>query len=287
MSGTDGQGAGKNGVSAPSRRGGSYSARPIGPLSGTIEMVLAVIVLVGVFSVAFLVFRIPGPLVVQVRDDLGAPIRDVRVTCTALEGGRSFRGETDVFGEAKWPGLQKGAWRCEALAPDRFHAEKLEGNTVVGSRTPSVVRMSVERPVRLAVEVTRPKGAPRAAMAVRVVCPATAGGALAAWEARSSPLGAAAVLWMPHGRECRAGLVHPELDARAPGLVARAELECTALPCSGPLEAGVGGSLELKLDPTLEQWTAARPAPVPEPEQAQPVAAPAQSTAPAVQPAPK
>jgi hypothetical protein len=253
------------GGQAPPRRG-SFAARMSNPLPGTIEAVLAVTIIVGIFVVALLVFRVPGPLVVQVEDDLRHPVMGARVKCTGPERTGLFTGITDVFGEAKWPGLQKGPWQCEAVPPDLFHGETLFGATVVGDRAPAIVRLRVERSVHLTVEVLRPKGAVRAAMAVRAVCEATAGGAQAvAWEARTAVLGGAAVLWIPHGRKCRAGLVHPELGARKAGLSPRVTLECEKLPCSGDLEAGVGGHVEAQLKPDERQWTDARPAFEPDP----------------------
>lgn len=259
-------GAGQDGAGRPAKRRGVYAARLTGPLTGTIEAALVVLVLVGIFAVAWLVFRIPGPLVVQARDDRGEPVMGVRIKCTGPEDGRVFSGITDVFGEVKWPGLIKGPWRCSGLPPDLFHGDVLEGAAVVGDRAPAVVKLRFERPVHASVEVLRPKGAPRAAMAVRAVCPASESGPAVGWEARTGVLGGPAVLWLPHGRACRAGLVHAELGARGAGLSPHPVLECEELPCTGPLEAGVGGHVEAVLEPTAGQWTLARPAIEPDPE---------------------
>ena len=76
-------------------------------------------VLAAVFGVAWLIFNLPGPLVVQCRDDTGAAIMGARVSCTDGAGKRVFNGITDVFGEAKWPGLSKEMWFCSAIPPDR------------------------------------------------------------------------------------------------------------------------------------------------------------------------
>jgi hypothetical protein len=202
---------------------------------------------------------------VQVEDDLRRPVMGARVKCTGPERMGLFTGITDVFGEAKWPGLQKGPWRCEAIPPDLYFGETQFGATVVGDRAPAVVRLRIERSVHLQVEVLRPKGAVRSAMAVRAVCEATPGAPAVAWESRTAVLGGPAVLWMPHGRKCRVGLVHPEMGARWAGLSPRVSLECENLPCSGELEAGVGGHVDAQLAPTVEQWVDARPAAEPDP----------------------
>jgi hypothetical protein len=249
------------------RRRGSFAARMSNPLPGTIEGVLAVAIILGIFVVALLVFRVPGPLVVQVQDDVGHPVMGARVKCTGPEKGRLglFTGITDSFGEAKWPGLQKGPWQCEAIPPDLFYGETQFGATVVGSRAPAIVKLRIERSVHLQVEVLRPKSAVRSTMAVRAVCEATAGAPAVAWEARTAVLGGLAVLWIPPGRKCRTGLVHAELGARKAGLSPRVTLECDKLPCSGDLEAGVGGHAEAQLAPTEAQWLEARPAVEPDP----------------------
>ena len=249
----------------PPRRG-SFAMRMSNPLPGTIEGVLAVTIILGIFAVALLVLRVPGPLVVQVEDDLRHPVMGARVKCTGPERMGLFTGITDSFGEAKWPGLQKGPWKCEAIPPDLFYGETQFGATVVGARAPAIVKLRIERSVHLQVEVLRPKGAIRSAVAVRAVCEATASSPAVAWEARTAVLGGPAVLWIPPGRKCRAGLVHPELGARKAGLSPRVTLECDLLPCSGDLEAGVGGHLEAQLAPTDAQWLEARPALEPDPQ---------------------
>src|SRR5579872_859646 len=95
---------------------------------GRLELLVAVAVVTSVFSVAWLIFTFPGPLVVQAQDDKGEPVMGARISCTnapdgspAPEGGaKRFSGITDVFGEAKWPGLSKGMWFCAGIPPDRF-----------------------------------------------------------------------------------------------------------------------------------------------------------------------
>jgi hypothetical protein len=221
-----------------------------------IEAAIVACVFAGVFAIMIFLFLMPGPLVVHVQDDVKEPIKGALVRCTSPDGQTSYAGLTDVFGEAKWPGLAKGAWKCEVTPPDRYHAGVQTGFASVVSRHPAMWTTTVERPARLVVQVVRPQGSPRAAIAVRAVC----GGET--WEARAGLLVGRAVLWIPHGKSCRAGLVRPELPGDGP--VTQTALDCAAEPCTGEQSGGVGQTLEATLKPTGEQWAAVRPPPEPD-----------------------
>src|SRR5207249_3857029 len=91
-------------------------------LAAKIEAVVVVCVIAGVVAILALLFRMPGPLVVHLQDEKKDPIMGARVRCTSPDGQTSHAGSTDVFGEAKWPGLAHGPWTCEVTPPDRFHA---------------------------------------------------------------------------------------------------------------------------------------------------------------------
>jgi hypothetical protein len=246
----------ENGVSAGAPR--SFEPRFVSRVPGWLEgtVVAAVFVLIAV--ILWLVLQNPGPLVVQVIDDARRPVIDARVKCTG-PGGKEFTGLTDVFGEAKWPGLAKGAWRCEAQPPSRFFGGPKEGYATVIARKPATWVAMFERPGRAAVEVVRPRGAVRAAPAVRAVCE---GGDT--WEARAGVLDGRATLWLPHGSRCRVGLVRPELPRATPGPVTDSRLSCGTLPCSAEVSASVGEQIEVTLRPTPEQWAQARPPPEPD-----------------------
>jgi hypothetical protein len=247
-------------ASSPPRRG--FALRLMaGRAPGKVEAVVAAAVIASVFCVAFLILQMPGPLVVQVRDDANNPVMGAQVGCSSPSGDRRFTALTDVFGEAKWPGLVKGFWRCDLAPPSRFHAPPQEGGAVVEARRPALWRARVERPARMVVRVQRPQGAPRAAVAVRAVC---SGGDGASWEARAGVLDGSAILWLPHGRRCRVGLVRPELPARQPGPVARPALECESAPCAEARIASVGEELSAELAPSRDQWEAVRPLPEPD-----------------------
>ena len=247
---------------AARRRGRAFSLRLIADRApGKIEAAVAAAVIGAVFGVAWLVVEMPGPLVVQVRDDAGGAVVSALVACESPSGEQSFHGVTDVFGEAKWPGLTKGAWRCEVTPPPRYHAQPQRGGAVVEARRPATWRAQFERPARLIVRVKRPSGAPRAAIAVRAVC---AGDPVESWETRAGVLDENAIVWLPHGRSCRIGLVRPELPAREPGPVTQPVLDCEREPCTGPLLGGVGAELAAELDPSAAQWQALRPEPEPE-----------------------
>ena len=225
-----------------------------GWLEGTV--VAAVFVLIAV--ILWLVVQNPGPLVVQVIDDAKHAVIDARVKCTGPDG-KEFTGLTDVFGEAKWPGLAKGAWKCEAQPPRRFFVGPQQGYASVIARKPATWVAMFERPGRAAVEVIRPKGAVRAALAVRAVCEAGD-----TWEARVGVLDGRATLWIPHGSRCRVGLVRPELARANPGPVTDSKLACGTLPCSPEISALVGEQIDVTLRPTPEQWEQARPPPEPD-----------------------
>jgi hypothetical protein len=231
-----------------------------------IEAAVVVCVFAGVIAIMVFLLEMPGALVVQVQDDQRQPIKGARVRCTSPDGATSYAGLTDVFGEAKWPGLTKGAWRCEVTPPDRFHAGVTAGFASVVARHPAIWSTSIERPGRIRVQLVRPQGAPRAAVAVRAVCPGTPP---ETWEARAGLLDARALLFVPHGKPCRIGVVRAELPREGP--VTQAELSCADQPCSGELTAGVGQELEITLSPTAEQWEAVRPPP--EPDKPEPPAA--------------
>ena len=150
--------------------------------------------------------KLPGPLVVHVEDDTHQGIMNAKVVCDGPDGKR-FSALTDVFGEAKWPGLALGGWRCEALPPPKFHTGTLIGYATVVPRRPAMWMARVERPATAVVQVVRPRGEPRAAPAVRAVCQAAPEDeAPPTWEARAGLLDGRATLYLPHGRACRIGL---------------------------------------------------------------------------------
>ena len=227
-----------------------------------IEAAIVACVFAGVVFIMGFLFQMPGPLVVHVQDDRRQGIKGARVRCTSPDGNTSYAGETDVFGEAKWPGLAKGPWKCEVTPPPRYHAGVQAGVATVVSRHPAMWTTTIERPGRSAVEVTRPDGQPRATVAVRAVCAAPGTEHPEAWEARAGLLDGRAILFVPHGARCRVGLVRPELPADGPPT--QASLECATEPCSGELTAGVGEEVTASLKPTPQQGAAVRPPPEPE-----------------------
>ncbi len=252
---------------APRSKGGAFSPRLTADLlPGRFEFLIALIVVGSVFGVAWLIFEMPGPLDVQVVDDLGAPVMGARVSCSDARGERKFSGISDVFGETKWPGLTKEMWFCEARPPDRFHGAMQDGSAPVHARSPATVRFRFERPVHVNIQVKRPHGAARSAVAVRAVCPATQTAPEARWEARASILSGNTLLWLPFGRECRAGLVKPSLPTEQGAIALSSELDCTNEPCTGLLSANIGGDIDTSIEPTLEQWNAVRPPPRPDDE---------------------
>jgi len=231
-------------------------------LAAKIEAVVVVCVIAGVIAILALLFRMPGPLVVHLQDEKKDPIMGARVRCTSPDGQTSHAGSTDVFGEAKWPGLAKGSWKCEAELPAKFHEATLVGYATVIERKPAMWLARVERPARATVEVIRPEGQPRAAPAVRAVCAAAPGDeAPPTWESRAGLLDGRATLYLPHGRACRIGLVRPELSAKESGPVTQAKLACASEPCTPELRGGVGQEVFAALRPSAEQWSAVRPAP--------------------------
>jgi len=217
---------------------------------------VVVCVIAGVIAILALLFRMPGPLVVHVQDEKKDAIMGARVRCTSPDGQTSHAGSTDVFGEAKWPGLARGPWTCEVTPPDRFHTPVQTGVVTVVPRKPAMWTTVVERPARILVEVVRPQGQPRAKVAVRAVCGAET------WEARAGLVDGLATLFVPHGKPCRVGLVRAELAGDGP--VAQARLECSSAPCSDEVTGGVGETRNVVLKPTPEQWAALRPPPEPE-----------------------
>lgn len=230
-----------------------------GRLQAKIEAALVIAVFAGVLAIMVILVQMPGALVVHVRDDKLEPIKGARVTCRSPDGATSYAGMTDVFGEAKWPGLTKGPWTCEVTPPDRYHGGQELGIATVVSRYPAMWTATFERPGRINVQVTRPPGAPRAAVAVRALCGDES------WEARAGLLDGRALLFVPHGKECRIGMARPELPASQPGPLPKPELDCTAQPCRGGISAGVGEEVSVALSPTPQQWEAARPPPEPDP----------------------
>jgi hypothetical protein len=232
-------------------------------LAARLEALVVICVFAGVIFIMGYLLQMPGPLVVHLQDDAREPIKNARVRCTSPDGGTSYAGMTDVFGEAKWPGLVKGPWKCEITPPGRFHAATEIGYVTVAARHPATWIAVVERPTRILVEVARPAGAPRAAVAVRAICGTEAGQAAAAtWEARAGLLDGRALLFVPHGKTCRLGLVRAELAYDGP--VTSTELDCDHQPCSRDLTGGVNELLSAKLAPTREQWDAIRPPPEPD-----------------------
>ena len=222
-----------------------------------LEAAVVICVFAGVLVIMGYLFLMPGPLVVHVQDDRREAIKNARVRCTSPDGAQSFSGMTDVFGEAKWPGLAKGAWKCEVTPPESFHGGVLTGFATVAARHPATWVATVERPGRIAVQIVRPDGAARAKIAVRAAC---VGGA---WEARAGLFDTRALLFVPHGAPCRVGLVRPELPFDGPP--SQTALDCDNEPCSGAVSAGVGQGASVVLQPTRAQWDAVRPAPEPDP----------------------
>jgi hypothetical protein len=230
-------------------------------LAARLEALVVICVFAGVIFIMGFLVQMPGPLVVHLQDDAKEPVKDARVRCTSPDGATSYAGQTDVFGEAKWPGLAKGPWKCEVTPPPAFHAKTETGVATVVARKPSIWVTTVERPARIRVEVKRPTGAPRAAPAVRAVC---AGEPPDTWEARAGLLDGRALLYVPHGRACRVGLVRAELPGAGPST--SAQLDCEHQPCSAEVTGGVGQLNEVRFEPTREQWEAVRPPPEPEKE---------------------
>jgi hypothetical protein len=251
----------KNGAHAEVQPAARFEPRFGSRVPGWLEGVVVAAVFALIAAILWLVAQTPGPLVVHVQDDAKAPVVDARVRCDGPDG-KEFTGLTDVFGEAKWPGLAKGAWRCEVVPPARWFASPVVGYATVVARKPAVWIATIERPARALVTVVRPQGAVRAAVAVRAVCEKRADDPFAlAWESRAGILDERATLWLPPGHACRVGLVRPELPRMNPGAPSDATLSCDVAPCSGELRAGVGDQVDVTLRPTSRQWQAVRPAP--------------------------
>ena len=221
-----------------------------------LEAAMVVCVFAGVLFIMGYLFQMPGALVVHLQDERHDAVKNARVRCTSPDGTVSYAGLTDVFGEAKWPGLAKGPWKCEVTPPESFHGGVLTGIATVTARHPAIWVAAVERPGRIAVQIVRPDGAARAKVAVRANC---AGGA---WEARAGLLDGRALLFVPHGASCRVGLVRPELPFDGPPT--QTALDCENEPCSAAVSAGVGQAVSVVLKPTPGQWEAVRPPPDPE-----------------------
>jgi len=253
----------RNGVQT--RAPATFEPRFRSGVPAKVEGALAAAVIAAVLAIFYyLLVKLPGPLVVHVEDDTHQGVMNAKVVCDGPDGKR-FSALTDVFGEAKWPGLAHGAWRCEALPPPKFHTGTLVGYATVVPRKPAMWMARVERPAAAVVQVVRPRGEPRAAPAIRAVCEAVPGDdAPPTWEARAGLLDGRATLYLPHGRACRIGLTRPELPPGAPGPVTDARLACESGPCTPELRGGVGEELHVVLAPNPEQWQAARPPPEPE-----------------------
>jgi hypothetical protein len=252
----------RNGVQA--RAPASFEPRFRSGIPAKVEGAVAAVTIAGVLAIFYLLVQMPGPLVVHVEDDTHQGIMNAKVVCSGPDG-KQFSGQTDVFGEAKWPGLAKGSWKCEAVLPPKFHESTLVGYATVIERKPAMWLARVERPARATVQVVRPEGQPRAAPAVRAVCASVPGEeAPPTWESRAGLLDGRATLFLPHGRACRIGLVRPELSAKDAGPVTDAKLACASAPCTPELLGGVGQEITATLRPTAEQWSAVRPAPEPD-----------------------
>jgi hypothetical protein len=253
----------RNGVQA--RSPGAFEPRFRSAVPARIEGAMAAAVIAAVLAIFYwLLVKLPGPLVVHVEDDTHQGVMNAKVMCEGPDGKR-FSGLTDVFGEAKWPGLAQGAWRCEALPPPKFHTGTLVGYATVVPRKPAMWMARLERPATAVVQVVRPRGEPRAAPAVRALCQQAPGeDAPPTWEARAGLLDGRATLYLPHGRACRVGLVRPELPPGQPGSVADAKLACDTGPCTPELRGGVGEELHITLAPNPAQWAAVRPPPEPD-----------------------
>jgi len=210
-------------------------------LAAKFEAVVVVCVFAGVIAILALLFRMPGPLVVHIQDDKKEPIIGARVSCTSPDGMTTHSGTTDVFGEAKWPGLAKGPWRCDVTPPDRFHASVADRPHQRGRAEARDVdhRGRASGPDHGAGHP--PPGQPRAKVAVRAVCGSET------WEGRAGLLDGLATLYAPHGKPCRVGLVRPELPGDGP--VTEAKLQCAAAPCTGEMTAGVGQQIDIVLTP--------------------------------------
>jgi len=253
----------RNGLQA--RAPGAFEPRFRSAVPARIEGALAAAVIAAVLAIFYwLLVKLPGPLVVHVEDDTHQGVMNAKVVCEGPDGKR-FSGLTDVFGEAKWPGLAQGAWRCEALPPPKFHTGTLVGYATVVPRKPAMWMARLERPATAVVQVVRPRGEPRAAPGVRALCEQAPGeDAPPTWEARAGLLDGRATVYLPHGRGCRVGLVRPELPPGQPGPVADAKLACDTAPCTPELRGGVGQELQITLAPNPAQWAAVRPPPEPD-----------------------
>ncbi len=254
----------KNGVDHNGRGRGNFAPRSWSfQWRAKVEGLVALGVIAGVVGVFVYLVQIPGALVIRVVDDGRHVIPKTEVRCHHPSSGLDMVGETDIFGEAKFPGLARGRWTCDVQPPARFFSPLLKASGEVRPRQPDVVELSAPRAVDVDVSIARPEGAPRAAVSVRAVCPAEAGLPPLGWESRAGVLEGAAILYLPHDRKCRVALMHGDLG---PLYFAtdRMELDCDRMPCSDVVSGKPGAHLAIKLKPTREQWEAARPPPEPE-----------------------
>jgi hypothetical protein len=220
-------------------------------------------VIAGVIAVFIFLVQIPGALVVRLLDEQKNAVIGARVVCRHPGSSKEMSGPTDAFGEAKFPGLEKGTWSCSVEPPARYFSPVFTTSLEVRPRLPAISELRVQRQADAAVTVVRPEGGARARAAVRVVCPAEDSKPALGWEARIGLLDGATTIYMPADRQCRIGLLRG-----APGNVYatpdRLELDCANLSCSGVLVAKAGEHLSVTLKPDAAQWQAARPPPEPD-----------------------
>lgn len=227
-----------------------------------LEGAVVIGVIAGVVAVFIFLLQIPGALIVRVMDDKRMPVPKARAHCRHAGTGLEMVGITDVFGETKFPGLERGIWSCEVQPPDRFFSPLLIGTAKVWPRNPAVVELLATRGVEVEVSVARPQGAPRASPAIRAVCEPKAGQPAQGWEARAGLLDGTALLYLPRDSSCRLGLV-PGARGFVNGPPESTELACDSLPCEA-ISGQPGARLAVKLTPSREQWDAARPPPEPD-----------------------
>jgi hypothetical protein len=229
-----------------------------------LEALVAFLVIAGVVGVFVYLVQIPGALIVRVMDEGHKPVIEAHARCRHPGAKLEMAGFTDVFGEAKFPGLERGQWTCEVDPPDRFFSPTLTGFAEVRPRRPAILELTAHRGADVEVQIVRPAGGPRAAVAVRAVCPAEQGEAATGWQARAGLMDGSAFVYLPRGRRCRIGLLKNE-SGPLYTVPERMTLDCEAMPCSEPLIGKSGEHLSAKLHPTREQWEAARPPPEADP----------------------
>jgi hypothetical protein len=256
----------KNGVDHGKAQGrGTFAPRSWSFLwRAKVEAAVAIGVIAGVIGVFIYLVQIPGALLVRLVDDKKMPVSKARAECRH-PSGLTMAGFTDVFGEAKFPGLESGQWTCEVQPPERFFSPVLKGTATVAPRNPAAVELVAARGVEVEASVVRPEGAPRATPTIRAVCEGGTG-----WEARAGLLDGAALLYVPRDSKCRLGLVRGA-PGYANGVPDQLVLDCSALPCTD-VQGKPGARLYARLKPTAEQWQLARPPPEPD-EAIEPAAA--------------